>query len=102
GLSWPPTLERLRAAVGWPSLSVDSIEDRLDVEAFQLGGDISSDERRWDWWQANDLDEESSLGHLDALIFGRSYVTVSAGESPGDPPLSAVELATSMAVGLAA
>lgn len=98
GLSLPPEMDQLRTVVGWPALSVDSIEERLDVEAFQLGGDTTTDERLWDWWQANDLDEESSLGHLDALIFGRSYVTVSAGESPGDPPVIAVESARSMAV----
>ena len=70
------------------------------MEGFQLGGDISADERLWDWWQANDLDEESSLAHLDALVFGRAYVTVSAGESEDDPPVITVESTRAMAVNI--
>ncbi|MGY2060376.1 phage portal protein, partial [Nocardia gipuzkoensis] len=45
------------------------------------------------WWQNNDLDEESSLGHLDALTFGRSYITIAApGEDdPSDSPIIRLE-----------
>lgn len=31
----------------------------------------------WDWWQANDLDVFSTLGHTEALVHGRAYITVS-------------------------
>jgi hypothetical protein len=98
GLALPPGLEDLRVVINWPGLTVDSLEERLDVEGFQLGGSSGADERLWDWWQANDLDEESSLAHLDALVLGRSYVTVAAGESDDDPPVITVESARSMAV----
>lgn len=100
GLALPPEMDRLQTIINWPALTVDSLEERLDVEGFQLGGDISADERLWDWWQANDLDEESSLAHLDALVFGRAYVTVSAGESADDPPVITVESTRAMAVNI--
>ncbi|GAB3209791.1 phage portal protein [Marinactinospora endophytica] len=98
GLALPPEMDRLQTVINWPALAVDSLEERLDVEGFRLGGEASADERLWDWWQANELDEESSLAHLDALVYGRSYVTVSMGESADDPPVITVESARTMAV----
>jgi hypothetical protein len=97
GMAIPPELERLSVIVNWPALTVDSLEERLDVEGFHLGQATSTDDRLWDWWQANDLDAESSLGHLDALVLGRSFVVVTAGASPNDPPIITVESARNMA-----
>ncbi|MGZ6053966.1 MAG: phage portal protein [Isosphaeraceae bacterium] len=31
----------------------------------------------WDWWQANNLDVEAPLGHTEALVHGRAYITIS-------------------------
>jgi hypothetical protein len=42
-------------------------------------------------WQANGLDEEAQLAHLDALVFGRSYATVGTNEEDSQTPLIAVE-----------
>lgn len=78
GIAVPEKMRFLTAAIGWPRLYLDSIEERLDLESFRLADDHSSVERLMDWWQANNLDEESGLAHLDALIYGRSYVTVAA------------------------
>jgi hypothetical protein len=85
GLSTPPEMRCLTAAIGWPRMYLDSLEERLDVEGFRLAGKSDSIEEMHDWWQANGLDEESGLAHLDALIYGRSYVTVAA-PGPGDEP----------------
>lgn len=83
---------RVRAVVvNWPRLVVDSLEERLDVEGFRLDSDVSP--RLWDWWQANGLDEASQQAHVDALVCGRAYVIVGAGDGPGDPPLITVESA---------
>src|SRR5690606_6878474 len=81
GLSAPPELQKLNTAVGLPRLYVDAIEERLDVDGFRLAGKAEHLEQLWTWWQANDLDELSSMAHLEAVIYGRSYVTVS---HPGD------------------
>ena len=84
GLAVPEPMRCLTAAIGWPRMYVDSIEERLDIEGFRLGDNMESIERLKQWWQANDLDEESGLAHLDALVYGRSFVTVGS-PGPGDP-----------------
>lgn len=93
GIGTPPEMRKLNVAIGWPRMYLDSIEERLDVETFRLSGKADPIERLTDWWKYNRLDEESSLGHLEALIYGRSYITVSApgeGDHP-DNPLIRVE-----------
>lgn len=93
GLSTPPEMRVLSAAIGWPRMYIDSIEERLDVVSFRLSGASEEIEEMRDWWQANDLDEQSSMAHLDALIYGRSYVTVSAPTEDDEPgvPIIRVE-----------
>lgn len=121
GISTPKEMESLTASIGWPRMYLDAIEERLDLEGFRLPQaapakpaakkidplknpddvvpeqDDSSDElvkRLLEWWQSNNLDEMSGLAHLDALVYGRSYITISA---PGpddidqDTPLIRVE-----------
>jgi hypothetical protein len=88
GLSTPPEMRSLASNIGWARMYVDSIEERLDVEGFRLAGQSQTIERLTDWWQANGMDEESSMAHLDAMIYGRSYVTVAApgkDDEPGVP-----------------
>ena len=84
GLSTPPDMRVLTAAIGWPRMYVDSIEERLDVEGFRLAGQSEADDELNEWWQINGLDEESALAHLDALVYGRSFITVAA-PGPDDP-----------------
>lgn len=90
GLGAPPEMRYLRVDVGWPSLYLNALEERLDVEGFRISGSSDKVDQLWDWWQANGLDEESSMGHMDALTFGRSYITIAApdpanGDDPGIP-----------------
>lgn len=77
--------------LNWPRLAVDAYEHRLDVEGFRYGGSDSSDESLWQVWQANDMDEQSQMGHHDSLGLGRAYVLVGAGDSDDDPPLMTLE-----------
>lgn len=84
---------RIRPVIlNWPRLVVDSLEERLDVEGFRLAGEARADSRMWDWWQANDLDEQSQQAHIDALVESRSFVIVGAPDS-GDVPVITVESA---------
>jgi hypothetical protein len=78
GLSTPPEMRFLTAAVGWPAMYIQSLEERLDVEDFRMGDESEGDDRLRDWWQANLLDVESGPGHTEALVHGIAYVTVSA------------------------
>ena len=62
---------------------VDSIEERLNVEGFRLGGSLTADADAWSIWQDNCLDAESQLAHSEALVLGRSYLMV-WGDDDGD------------------
>jgi len=85
---------RIRPVIlNWPRLVVDSLEERLDVEGFRVAGSAKADDRMWDWWQANDLDEQSQQAHVDALAECRSFVIVGAPDSDGDAPVITVESA---------
>jgi hypothetical protein len=84
--------QRLRQLViNWPRLCVDALEERLDVEGFRFSDDAEADSELWGIWQANDLDEESQLGHVDALALRRSFVIVGANEADEQNPLITVE-----------
>lgn len=63
-------------AINWPRIIVGSIEERLDVEGFRLGTNEVADLEMWRIWQANDCDEWSQLGHVDAMVHGRAFVSV--------------------------
>lgn len=84
GLSTPPEMRHLTAAVGWPSMYVSSLEERLDVEDFRMGDESEGDERLRNWWQANLLDVDSGPGHTEALVHGIAYITVSAPDEDED------------------
>lgn len=96
GLSLPPEMRQLQTVVNWPRLTVDSLEERIDLQGFRMFGSDTTDDRLWAWWQANGLDEESSLEHLEALVQGRAYVTVGYDEDRPDTPLITCESARNM------
>lgn len=77
--------------LNWLRLGAEAYENRLDIEGFRYRGNSSSDEELWRIWQANDLDEQSQQGHLDALALSRSYVIVGSGDAEGADPIVTVE-----------
>ncbi|MEU2780538.1 phage portal protein [Streptomyces sp. NPDC007110] len=85
-----------QVVINWPRLVVDAIEERLDVEGFRFPGHAEADEELWRIWQANDLDEQSQQGHLDALTMKRAYVVVGSNEDDETTPLVTVESALDM------
>lgn len=92
GISIPPQLKGLHTVIGWPRIGVESLEERLDLEALRWAdGSDSSDLQ--EIVDANDLLDESSLAHLDALTFGREYLAVGSGDCGTDdcPPLISIE-----------
>lgn len=93
-------------ALGWPSLAVDPLEERLDVLGFRYPEtgtpdpdatpedlvSAAGDENLQRVWQENDLDEESQLGHVDALVMRRAYATIGVQDDGStDVPLVTVE-----------
>jgi hypothetical protein len=92
GISIPPQLKGLHTVIGWPRVGVESLEERLDLEAFRWADGSESSELA-EIAEANDLFDESSLAHLDALVYGREYLAVGSGDcgTPDCPPLITVE-----------
>ncbi|MGQ4343594.1 phage portal protein [Streptomyces sp. SAS_275] len=91
GISIPPQLRGLHTVIGWPRVGVESLEERLDLEAFRWADGANSSELT-EIAEANDLFDESSLAHLDALVYGREYLAVGAGDCGEDcPPLISAE-----------
>ncbi|MGW0905032.1 phage portal protein [Streptomyces sp. NPDC002853] len=91
GISIPPQLQNLHTVIGWPRVGVESLEERLDLEAFRWADGADSSELT-EIAEANDLFDESSLAHLDALTYGREYLAVGSGDLDGDgPPLISAE-----------
>lgn len=77
GISLPPSMRSIDTVVGWPGTAVDVLEERLDFEGW-------SDSQLDSVFQQNDLDVSAPTGHLDALIYGTGFVTVTSGRD-GEP-----------------
>jgi hypothetical protein len=92
GISIPPQLKGLHTVIGWPRVGVESLEERLDLEAFRWADGSDSSELT-EIAEANDLFDESSLAHVDALVYGREYLAVGSGDCGTDdcPPLISAE-----------
>ena len=69
----------LKTVSGWAATAVDVLEERLDLIGFD-GDDLA------DVFTQNALDEEASQVHLDAMIYGVGFVSVTAG-GPNEPPV---------------
>jgi hypothetical protein len=96
GISIPPQMRGMQVGVAWPRITVDALEERLDVQGFRYASSADGDDELWDIWQANNLDEESQLAHLDALVYGRAFACV--GVNDDDSPLITVESPRHMSV----
>ncbi|MFF9559292.1 phage portal protein [Streptomyces albus] len=99
GISIPPQLKGLHTVIGWPRIGVEALEQRLELEAFRWADGADPEDLR-EIAEANDLFDESSLAHLDALVYGRCYVAVGSGDcGTGDcPPLITIESPLDMTV----
>lgn len=86
GISTPPSMQKLQVVAGWPGTVVDVLEERLDWLGWS-NSDGDDDYGLGDIYAANDLDVESGMAHLDALIFGLSFVVVGAGDEGEPSPL---------------
>lgn len=88
GLATPPALRDLQALVGLPRIYVNSIAERLIIEGFRVGDESETDEDLWGWFKANGLDNQSMVAIIDALVYGRAYITISApGEADKENPM---------------
>lgn len=89
---WADVSDRIKPViVNWPRLVVDSVEERLDVEGFRYPDADSSDDELNRVWQANNLDESSQQGHVDALALERAFTVVGTNPDDDQTPLITLE-----------
>lgn len=96
GISIPPQMRGMQVGVAWPRITVDALEERLDVQGFRYASSSDGDDELWRIWQTNNLDEESQLAHLEALIYGCAYSCVGSGDDGS--PLVTIESPRHMSV----
>lgn len=88
GIAIPPHVaNQLRTVSGWAGTVVDVLEERLDWYGWTTGEDYGLQSI----YDDNELEVESGDGHLDALIYGISFVRVGTGEADEPSPLVTVE-----------
>ena len=78
GIGLPENAKQLKMVTGWPATAVDVLEERLDITGFGDNEDLTR------IFTDNALDTEASQVHLDALIYGMSFASVTAG-GDGEP-----------------
>ena len=86
-ISIPPQLTSVETVVGWAGTSVQVLEERLDFEGFIAPDTLGLNEI----YRANDLDVESSFGHIDSLVYGTGFVVVGKGADGEPDPLITIE-----------
>lgn len=84
--------------INWPRTIVDSVQRRMYVEGFRIGKGQDVDDELWRIWQANDLDEWTQLGQVDALVHARSFLLVWGNDDDPETPTISTESAHQMVV----
>lgn len=89
---------RLRSlTVNYPRLCVTSLAERLQITGFRTSAADPGDDALWRIWTGNRMVDASAQAHVDALVYGRSFVIVWAGRTPAVPRIT-VESARQVAV----
>lgn len=81
--------------INWCEKFIDSLDRRMFVEGFILGGTDTPDDDLWATWQRNDMGEYQSENNVASLVTRNSYVMI----GPSDEgALITVESPESMAI----
>ena len=81
GLAIPPELRHFLTIAAWPGTYADEIAARTTLEGFELPDATEADAQLGRIWQANNLDAESKMGQLDAIVRGGSFAIIGAGDA---------------------
>jgi hypothetical protein len=92
-LPWlaPQARDEFRRILGmtrsnYMGLVCDATAERISVDGFRFGDDASADRDTWRLWQANNLDSDSDMAWLEALICGTSYFHVAPNAKDATTP----------------
>lgn len=80
-------------ADNWCRVVANAPEERMTVTGFRVDDDVDTDDAAKRFWEANDLDLQSSIGHLDGLIAGVFYVTAWVNDDDNTVPEITVDSA---------
>lgn len=99
GIALPPQMSRVNTVVGWPAMACDIIAERLEVEGFITDAGDSDEMGITDIWEDNRMPVQSGMHHVDTMLYGANFLTVTAGNPfvENEPnPLITVEPPTRM------
>jgi hypothetical protein len=91
GISIPPVMRNVKTVLGWPRIAVDALDERLNHEGFRYPDSNDVDQGLMDIWSANNGASESSMAHVDAMVFSSGVVAIGSNEDTPDLPLITVE-----------
>lgn len=75
-------------ADNWCGVVVDAVEERMQVQGFRVNKSTTADAGAKKLWEANDLDAQSSMGHVDGLVSGAFFATVWNSDDPATPEIT--------------
>lgn len=96
GIAVPPQLRAFEFPLNWPRVTVDTVVQRQHVRSFSLPEDPAASDPLWEIWEANNMESQSVLAHLETRIQGHGFVTVGANPDDKDHPIISVESSKSM------
>jgi hypothetical protein len=96
GLAVPPELRAFEFPLNWPRVTVDSIVQRQSVRSFSLPDEPKSNDYLGEIWEANNMESQSLMNHLETRIQGHGFVTVGTNEDDAEHPLISVESSKTM------
>jgi hypothetical protein len=91
GMAIPPSMRRFLVIANWPRVVVRTIAGRQKVRALILPGEETVDPRLRAIWDASNLSAQTRMFRRDALICGRSFLSVGTNEKNRELPIVRVE-----------
>lgn len=91
GMAIPPNMRRFLVVANWPRVVVRTIAARQRVRAMILPGQETVDPRLRAIWDASNLSAQTRMFRRDALICGRSFLSVGTNEKNRELPIVRVE-----------
>lgn len=91
GMAIPPNMRRFLVVANWPRVVVRTITARQRVRAMVLPGEETVDPKLRAIWDASNLSAQTRMFRRDALICGRSFMSVGTNEKDPSLPIVRVE-----------
>lgn len=96
GIAVPPELRAFEFPLNWPRVTVDTVVQRQHVRSFSMPDQPDANDQLWEIWEANNMESQSVLAHLETRIQGHGFVAVGMNPDDKEHPLITVESSKSM------